>query len=181
MNKLKKFLFKLLKIILVTSLIIFCIYSYCDYQTYGYRKFDKDLWVKTSIGEYTGGIVNDYLDYRCGMYNDLVKNHLKKGMKIEEVIKMLGKTDLKYYCIDKKIKCLYYRLGTCTDFILDIGHNHTYICFDSNNQYISAGLSHHNDKICGGEDKVIGCFKNECGGPQKGKNGLSIKFDYEQW
>lgn len=191
MNKLKKFLFKIFKIIVVTSLIIFCIYLYCDYQTYGYRKFHKELWDKnkelveagpTQLSDRSSNVIS----YRCGMYNELVKNHLKKGMGIEEVIKMLGKTDLKDYCIDKKVKCIEYHLGTCVDFtVLLEGRSDIYLCFDGNNQYISAGLSRYPQEICGGGDKVIGCFKNECWEPpiveEDGRVREQNNIDYEQW
>ena len=75
---------------------------------YGTDKFDSELWNKTHIGRHTGGIVHDWDDYRCSMYNDLTNNHLKKGMKLKEVTNMLGETDLRTYCTNKKVKCLKY-------------------------------------------------------------------------
>ena len=43
---------------------------------YGADKFDFELWNKTHIGRHTGGIVHDWDEYRCSMYNDLTNNLL---------------------------------------------------------------------------------------------------------
>jgi hypothetical protein len=34
---------------------------------YGSDKFDSELWNKTHIGRYTGGIVHDWDEYRCSI------------------------------------------------------------------------------------------------------------------
>jgi hypothetical protein len=195
MNKKRKILFKICIILGIAYTGWICFNHvpnwYLLEQMYGSRVFDPSLWNKTHVGKYTGGIVHDYMSYRCGMYNDLVKNHLKKGMKIYYVTHILGETDFKSFCSNKKIKCLRYTLGGCSEWNESLNHNYIEVCFNEKEEAIGFGkgefnfkgtdLIDYSDNICGGEDKVIMCLDNECVGHQKDKNGLGIKIDYEQW
>lgn len=55
------------------------------------------------------------LERRCGMYRDLIKSHLKQGMRIEEVEDLLGTKNTWIMCPEKKIVCLEYDMGRCPD------------------------------------------------------------------
>lgn len=209
MNKKRKIILKICIVfgILFIPFIGWFSYNYASTwhffnQMYGSRKFDSSLWIKekeileigpTRLSERSSKVVY----YRCGMYNDLVKNHLKKGMKIKEVIRMLGDTDLKSYCIDKKIKCLSYQLDGCSEWNEWLNRNRIEVCFNQKEEVITFGKGefegmHHtrySHYICGGEDKVICCFENECWEAprripldKKGRTEVrQDKINYKQW
>jgi hypothetical protein len=169
---------------------------------YGSDKFDSELWNKTHIGRYTGGIVHDWDEYRCSMYNDLTNNHLKKGMKLKEVTNMLGETDLRTYCTNKKVKCLKYALGSClkgmfnksliVEFFGYYDRQYIYVCFDGNEEFISSGKSYggygnrYQHLVCEGKDNTVGCYKDECWTAPRlgGENNSEVihgKTEFEQW
>jgi len=167
---------------------------------YGASKFDHELWNKTHIGKHTGGIVHDWDSYRCGMYNDLTKNHLKKGTKLKEVTDILGDYRLVYYCTNKKAKCIAYALGSCLNGVLNkslmvvyFGHydrQYMYVCFDGNEELISSGKS-FGEKIypylvCEGKDNTVACgkYSGECTkAPRISSTDRVIydKIEFEQW
>lgn len=167
---------------------------------YGASKFDSELWNRTSIGKRTGGIVNDWIRYRCGMYNDLTKNYLKKGTKLKEVTDMLGGHESVDYCTNKKVKCLTYTLGSCLNGVLNkslivkyFGHydrQSLYVCFDGNEEFISSGKSFGKNEfsylVCNGKDNTISCSKHSgiCRkAPRISSTGRVIydKIEFEQW
>ena len=167
---------------------------------YGADKFDSELWNKTHIGRHTGGIVHDWDDYRCSMYNDLTKNHLKKGMKLKEVTDMLGDYRSVDYCTNKKVKCISYTLGSCLKGILSkslivvifgrYDRQSMYLCFDGNEEFISNGKNYGGNKysysVCEGENNTILCgkYSGECTkAPWISNTGAVIydEVDFEQW
>ena len=61
-----------------------------------------------TIPEVKSPLDDKYAKERCSMYDDLIKNHLKTGMTLEEVEKMIGKTPMVGYCKGDQAKCLKY-------------------------------------------------------------------------
>jgi hypothetical protein len=172
------------------------------FNMYGTDKFDSKLWNKTSIGKRTGRIIQDWDDYRCSMYNDLTKNHLKKGMKLKEVTDMLGDYRSVDYCTNKKVKCISYTLGSCLKGIFNkslivefFGHydrQFMYVCFDGNEEFISSGKSYGKKKysysVCEGENNTILCgkYSGDCTRAPRmgGKDNDEVIYDevdFEQW
>jgi hypothetical protein len=66
------------------------------------RTFRSQLWKQPDINENSEGP-------RCNMVEDLMKNHLRKGMSQDEVIEILGKPDFTV----KQERTLGYALGRC--------------------------------------------------------------------
>jgi hypothetical protein len=136
------------------------------------------------------------------LYNDLTNNHLKKGMKLKEVTNMLGETDLRTYCTNKKVKCLKYALGSClkgmfnkslvVEFFGYYDRQYIYVCFDGNEEFISSGKSYggygnrYQHLVCEGKDNTVGCYKDECWTAPRlgGENNSEVihgKTEFEQW
>ena len=172
---------------------------------YGASKFDHELWVKESeVVEIGPSKISDKTytvkSYRCGMYNDLTKNHLKKGMKLKEVTDILGDYRLVYYCTNKKAKCIAYALGSCLNGVLNkslmvvyFGHydrQYMYVCFDGNEELISSGKS-FGEKIypylvCEGKDNTVACgkYSGECTKAPRISSTDRVIYDeveFEQW
>jgi hypothetical protein len=173
---------------------------------YGTSKFDHELWVKESeVVEIGPSKISDKTytvkSYRCGMYNDLTKNHLKKGKKLEEVTDILGDyRHIVYYCTNKKAKCIAYALGSCLNGVLNkslmvvyfgyYDRQFMYVCFDGNEELISSGKSFGDNKypylVCEGKDNTVACgkYSGECTkAPWISSTGRVIydKVDFEQW
>ena len=122
LNKDLRFIKKLIKyaiIFVMAYLVITKIVPWgLKFNMYGTDKFDSKLWIKEwERIEIQATKSNDkshkYVHYRCSMYNDVMKNHLKKGMKLKEVTDMLGDYRSVDYCTNKKVKCISYTLGSC--------------------------------------------------------------------
>lgn len=94
---------------------------------------------------------------RCGMYNDLVNNHLKKGMTEQQVIGLLGKPFYKviYSTWYKDKNCLRYELGYCWPSVPV--PNILLICFNKEMLVNDFFLTHVNDK----SNKPIWDYDNE--------------------
>ena len=170
---------------------------------YGADKFDSELWIKESeVFEIGPSSISDKTytvkSYRCSMYNDLTKNHLKKGMKLKEVTEMLGDYSSVYYCTNKKVKCVTYQLGSClkgifnksliVEFFGYYDRQFMYVCFDGNEGFISNGKNYGSNYypylVCDGKNNTVGCYKYECWtSPRLGsENNSAVILDkFEQW
>ena len=138
---------------ILVGMVLYIIYwNHETAKLYKGKIFTKEEWIRTAPGLPTKE--NPYGETRCKMYEDLRDNHLKRGITIAAVEGLLGNTELITYCIDKKIKCLEYYMGTCST-----GSGVLEICFDETLQAISVGRDGHysSSKLCG--DKSIGCSK----------------------
>lgn len=134
-----------------------------DYKPYKGVPFSPELWRQAgehmksqdrSLGDVLYGI-----SPRCGMYDDLKTNYLKKGMHISEVEKLFGELDWISYCMDKKIKCASFILGKCYANALTISHNDLHVCFDHNQKIIEVGKNRTHRELCNGN--IISCIENE--------------------
>ncbi|MFK7760970.1 MAG: hypothetical protein AB8B46_02455 [Candidatus Midichloriaceae bacterium] len=200
-NVLIRRLVKYAVVILTVYLIITEVIPWAwRFNMYGASKFDAELWTKTHIGKHTGGTVQDWMDYRCSMYNDLTKNHLKKGMKLEEVTDMLGDYRSVDYCTNKKVKCISYQLGSCLNGALSkslivkyfgfYDRQFMYVCFDKDGKIVSNGKSLGKNKYsyleCDGKENTILCekYSGDCTKtPWISNTGRVIydEVDFEQW
>ena len=180
MKKVLLFIVSLPFICMVLIFILFVGYGLCSYVEgwLGYRgsKFDPNIW-------FSDAYLSDLYETspRCKMYNDLVKNHLKKGMHVDDVEKLLGKTNIKSYCIEKKNKCLSYSLGICYADSFGISHGRIEVCFDQDNKIISTGKDGFSDKFC--DYKRVICFKEECDCYTRKDQGMGEKcpVEIEPW
>jgi hypothetical protein len=183
----KKF-FKKLSHILATLigailLSLFLFMSYCSYEVgykpYRGKKFSKEAWQKADkIYKKSYGISG-----LCSMYNDIVTNHLKKGMKLKEVEDLLGDDGLKYYCVgNKKIKCLYYSLGLCYASAWTRAGGTLTICFNEKHEVVDFGKdTAMNKKYCSkGEIYCEGRPKCKCYVKDK-LNGEECDFEVDKW
>jgi hypothetical protein len=182
-------------LIIFTQIIPWGWELYKEKSMYATSQFNSELWNKTSVGKRTGGVVHDWIHYRCGMYEDLVNNHLKIGMKLKEVTDILGETNFRTYCGNKKVKCLKYELGVCSDW--NDWHNRNFldVCFDKNEESIGFGKSFYNKDesmdhrtyyaylACGGRENTIGCLDIKCWSPSKreGDRIVQDEIDFKQW
>jgi hypothetical protein len=175
------------------------------FNMYGTDKFDSKLWIKEwERIEIQATKSNDkshkYVHYRCSMYNDLTKNHLKKGTKLEEVTDMLGGHGSVDYCTNKKVKCLTYELGSCLNGVLNkslivvyfgyYDRQSMYVCFDENEEFISSGKSFGKNEfsylVCDGKDNTISCSKHSgiCRKAPRISSADRViydKIEFEQW
>ncbi len=83
------------------------------------EKFDREKWL-TAEKEYVEGYgwLTNYSCDRGKMYYDLISNHLKKGMKIQDALELLGNPEYSEYKIQyngwfSKNTCYQYNLGDC--------------------------------------------------------------------
>lgn len=150
------------------------------FNMYGTSKFDHELWVQksklveTEPSKKIIGKMNYKVEhYRCSMYNDLTKNHLKKCMKLEEVTDILRDYRSVDYCINKKVKCISYQLGSSLNGALSkslivkyfgfYDRQFIYVCFDENEKMINGGKSYGKNKYsylaCGSKEDTILCGK----------------------
>jgi len=84
-------------------------------QVFKESKFDSKKWIEVEkIYNPKPGVYTSDPEYtRLKMYDDLQKNYLKKGMSLDEVIKLLGTTTKRriYKTKKRKMTCLQYHLG----------------------------------------------------------------------
>jgi hypothetical protein len=127
-NIIKRFLKLLLKIvvgllllILIMHLIFGGMWDWAAYKPLMKKKFDSREW-KAAFG--------DTLENRCGMYHDLTRNHLRKGMTIKQVEELLGEEYRWRYSKDGKVKCVSYVMGVCYSNALSIVPMSLYACFN---------------------------------------------------
>ena len=92
----------ILWIMLILAIIYGGFYLYIHNAIFNSKEFNSEEW---KAGEY------HYIEDRCGMYDNLVSNYLRKGMTQEEVENLLGKGRLFYYCENNKAKCISYMIG----------------------------------------------------------------------
>jgi hypothetical protein len=141
------------------------IWSLVHYRKYySGKKFTKEGWeaagkemsnINKPLSEIMYGL-ND----RCKMFDNLTNNYLKKGMKLKEVEKLLGKSISYNYCINKKIKCAPYSLGTCYVSSWTITPGVLTICFNKKNELIKFSRKQKmQKKLC--NKKIIHCYHNE--------------------
>ena len=77
----------------------------CDNTPFDNKSFNQKAWLANPVNS----VKNNNL--RLEMSEDLIKNHLKKGMTQQQTRKLLGKPDsLNSYCSDKS-DCDDYYLG----------------------------------------------------------------------
>jgi hypothetical protein len=132
------------------------------YRTYyASQKFDQEKWKETkkrwkneTLSDVLYGTIN-----RCKMYDDLVKNHLKKGMTLKEVEELLGEEKPDVYCVDKKIKCSTYHMGTCYASALTWSSDFLEICFNDKEKVIGFGREGFYEDVC--ENKFFWCPSDE--------------------
>lgn len=151
-----------LKIMGVPCLISFLLWSYYTYN-YSYKpyrgeKFNQEKWMSNVKDP------ESRANARCKMYNDIVNNHLKKGMKVQEVEALFGPITEYNYCLKKKVKCINYRLGTCwTHYHSNI--DSLKICFNDSQEviYFSNFSKNWQDKeICEGANGYCKIGEQEC-------------------
>lgn len=141
---------------IMTVLILFgCIWSLVYYKV-GYKpyigaKFNKEVWHKAKEDPYS--------DTRCRMCNDLMKKYLKKETTEKEVVELLGEELSRFYCMNKKVKCYTYSLGSCCSWGMFKVDDYLQICFNDKQQIIDVGKDGLEEKIC--NNKGILCFKNK--------------------
>ncbi len=149
MKKFLKILGFILGVPILLLFVFICYVSYeGDYKAYRGLKFDRDIW--DNDGDLVlGGKDSVYgTNLSCKMYDDLSKNHLRKGMKFKEVEDLLGKDYLLKYCLNKKVKCIKYALGTCYASSWTLSHGWINICFDSNQEIVRFDNKIFEEKIC---------------------------------
>ena len=188
----KKFLMWLIGIIVVLVVLN----QYWDWpyyrDVYAVRKFNKEDWMGDGgklVIDFTGkkssskSFPSVYgTNERCGMYDDLVKNYLKKGMKLKEVEKLLGKSVSYTYCVDKKIKCTSYGLGTCYASSWTLSSTELTICVNDKQKVIEFRKGRLHREIC--NEKIIHCMHDETKCDcyiQDIRNGEECSFKVDRW
>lgn len=160
----KKFLKILGFIIGIPILLLFAFICYVsyegDYKAYRGLKFDRNIWDEDGGALVLGGKDSVYgTNLRCKMYDDLSKNHLREGMKLHEVEDLLGEVELLTYCKKKKIKCGYYRLGTCYASSWTLSSATLRLCFNKDLEVIKFGKDDILTELCG--DDWASCYKEK--------------------
>ena len=137
-NVMKKFFKLLLKIvvgllllILILHLILGRMWEWAAYKPLMKKKFNSEEW--KAVQE----MKEPQLSKRCGMYHDLTRNHLRKGMTIKEVENLLGAIDDWEYCKNGKIKCAYYGMNVCYSNALSIVPMSLITCFNRKGKLIT--------------------------------------------
>jgi hypothetical protein len=108
-NVIKRFLWLIFKMATGTVIILLLLFlwyvGYCSWaacKPLMKKKFNSEEW-KSAFG--------GTLENRCGMYHDLTRNHLRKGMTIKQVEELLGEEYRWRYSKDGKVKCVSYVMG----------------------------------------------------------------------
>lgn len=78
--------------------------SFIHQSPFGDKRFNRSIWAA-----YNGSVGQNIP--RCGMYEDLIKNILKKGMPKQDIQALLGEPDLA-----SEETRIGYNLGTCTEY-----------------------------------------------------------------
>lgn len=119
-----------------------------DYKPYRGMKFSQEAWKKNKHGQMRGLVLETFgVDDRCRMYTDLTQNYLKKGMSVTQVNDLLGIEPLVSYCLEKRIKCVHYSLGTCHSG-LTVSFGALFTCFDASQTLIAIGGQDFDEKLC---------------------------------
>jgi hypothetical protein len=126
-------------------------------------KFNKKTWIdnKEARLENLYSIFPWLPHARCKMYNDIVTNHLKLGMKPEEVEGFLGSANKVVYCTDEKTKCLTYQLGNCHSIATAIVYYQQAlsVCFNKKHEVTWFGLEENTSGVC---KQKFYCTEEEC-------------------
>ncbi len=198
MKKLLQILRKIFKfgLIVAISPAIFSLLllSYCSYEMrysklYDGVKFDKQVWSghkKVNQGSSSESFPSVFgTDVRCKMYNDIVTNHLKIGMKLEEVEELLGYDKSVTYCKDEKTKCIEYLLGTCYSSSFTLLHNELVICLNRDQKVVGFGDKNYNDQGC---KQKFYCIKEKCecteitrSGSSYSAHSIECPFKIDKW
>ncbi len=104
---------------IILSLLSYWLYSsylwyVTKYQLYKGKMFDEQIWKQWGKLQKSTTYPRNIISPRCGMYEDLAKNHIKRGMTVAEFTKLLGPPDLTCTSYDPvNVKCYIYYMGTC--------------------------------------------------------------------
>jgi hypothetical protein len=126
--------------LLLTGVLLLLILSYIgwwSWQTYKplmTKKFDSYEWKLAQTEKLSDGYIK--LNRRCGMYHDLVWNHIEKGMTIKQMEEMLGEFERWGYCQDEKVKCTIDSLGVCYSNALTIVPVSLFMCFNEEEKLV---------------------------------------------
>jgi hypothetical protein len=158
-------------------------FEYSMYKPLMTKTFDSQSWklaekkVWYSEFKIDGQVIQSgpdvALERRCGMYHDLIKNYLKKGMTIKEVENLLGPIDHWYYYKSDKQKCTGYHMGICYSNAITVVPMILFTCFNKRENLIRFGRGEP-DKHIGVYDiknKEQQCFK-------EGPGGVGIPSNY---
>jgi hypothetical protein len=151
------------------------------YKPFRGKKFSSAAWKGTDSDSKNNLVWNE--SYRCGMYTDLVNNHIKKGMTLTQIEELVGQTNLIQYCIYKDIKCMAYSMGTCYAGY-GVAHGWLEVCFDKSHKVVSAGRSVNNSEygkeVC--NENLISCYLKGCHCYfAKSKKWEDCPFEIQRW
>ena len=165
------------------------IWSFVHYRKYySGKKFTREGWeaagkemsnINKPLSEIMYGL-ND----RCKMFDDLTRNHLKKGMKLREVEELLGAVNKRvvHYCIGKKIKCVAYSMDTCYVSSWTISLGSVGICFNDKQEVMKFGKGYLNNKLCDKGEIVCSPIRTKCECYINDKlNGEECDFEVDRW
>ncbi|NRA73410.1 MAG: hypothetical protein HRU36_01515 [Rickettsiales bacterium] len=147
-------------------------------------EFNKEKWQESS-SKRTAVDKPSHGTIRCKMYSDIVKNRVKKKMKLAEVKAILGEPDLEYYCYgSRKIKCIKYFLGPCYENVFTTKYDYLVGCFNSKHEAIRFGDKLDLDKKFCSRGKIY-CEKDgkcRCFIEENGKiSGGKCDFEVDRW
>jgi hypothetical protein len=104
-------------------------------------------------------------------------------MSQEEVENLLGKSVSETYCLDQKVKCISYGLGTCYSNALGSRNEDLTICFDQERKVIQYGLKEVDNKLC--NHKMGHCMRHKekckCYTQKNQTMGQECQFEIERW
>lgn len=154
LGNLFKILLKAVKYIAITLIFlvvaVYLIYGgwweWSMYKPLMTKKFDKEEWRLAIEEKDSDGLTKD-IRRRCGMYHDLTRNHMHKGMTIEEVEELLGPIEGWSYCKDKKVKCMNYYMGICYSNALSVVPMSLYACFNKKGNLVTYDRDRHCETI----------------------------------
>lgn len=154
-------------IILIGAIVLFIsiwIYN-ASHLDLGRDKFNKEKWLANKG------------DDRCYMYKDLVKNHLKKGMSIDEVEDLLGKCSHVDYSDILHQKVLVYSGGECEKNLLEGAGKSMLVFIIFNVQEEMLDVINNHDKLvkhfkvsCNFENNTCDCYN---------KNPIKYRVPFE--
>jgi hypothetical protein len=101
---------------LVISMQVAILLASCDNTPFDNKRFDQKAWIANPVNN------GKHNNLRMEMSEDVMKNHLKKGMTRQQARKLLGKPDfLNSYCSGKN-ECEGYSLG---EYVLTLDFDST--------------------------------------------------------
>lgn len=187
LKRIAKILLWIVGILVVVLIALWGYLAYLgDYKPYRGIDFSPALWDQSgkamSSTDRSPGDILYGISPRCGMYDDLKTNYLKKGMHISEVEKLLGKSISTSYCMDKKVKCIWYDLGKCYANSFTMSSGILYVCVDENFKVIGVGRNRFDNEICNeniihcldGKEKCD-CYKNDA------PTSVECNFKVDRW